>query len=132
MALDVNKIIMQSLGEVVTIEPVTEITIGHLLMGAGLGLTYGGNRLVNKLTTEDEAKEDLKSKVVGAGKNAVEDAKNVVDEAKEKASGVSVKVAEIMNDHPGISAAAAAALAAGVGGLVLRKKLKAARKNEED
>ena len=105
-----------------------------------------------KEEAQEQVKSDVKNAVEGSGPvkylkkiKAMEDetgmgavhssvhklgkkASEVTDEAKEKVSGLSKKVLDIMNDHPGISAAAAAALAAGVGGLMLRKRLKAASK----
>jgi ElaB/YqjD/DUF883 family membrane-anchored ribosome-binding protein len=71
-----------------------------------------------------EVKEEVKEKAGEVGKKVGE----VASEAKEKAVSVGKKAVDAAKEHPGVAAAIAAALAAGVGGLALRKRLKGASK----
>ena len=54
---------------------------------------------------------------------------NTAEEGKEKVTSVAKKAVEAVKENPGASVAIAAALAAGVGALALRKRLKKAEIN---
>ena len=71
-----------------------------------------------------ESAEEIKEKAGAAGKKVAAGG----EEVKEKAVSVGKKAIDAAKEHPGIAAAIAAALAAGVGGLALRKRLKGASK----
>jgi len=64
-----------------------------------------------------EVAEDVKDKAVAAGKKAVEAAKEKADELK-----------DTVREHPGLAAATAAGLAAGIGGLAAVKRMRKAAK----
>ena len=139
MALDVNKIIEESLKEANV--PIIESLEGGIqaakrsVSAAGSVFTGGSaqdeaeaakeyaGRAASKLGENEPetvvAKHYLKQVSQSAG-----DATGNVAEAKEKISGLGSKIASVMREHPGISIAAAAAIAAGLGALALRKKLK--------
>ena len=106
MSLDVNKIIMQSLDEVVLSEGVID-------------------------DAKEKAKE-LKDKVVSAFKGSDKEAGKPEATEGTETSSVMGKAVNAVKEHPGIATAVAAALAAGVGGLMLRKKLKKAARENED
>jgi len=113
MSLDVNKIIMESIQDVITegtTDKVKEVAKEKIEATVDSAKEVGG-----------EAKEKVDA--------AIEAAKEVGGEAKEKAVSVSKKLVDQLKDHPGITAGTAAAIAAGIGALALRKRLaKAAKK----
>lgn len=150
MALDVNKIIEESLKEANS--PITESIEGGIQAikrsASAAGAAFAGGsaqdeaeaakafagRAAAKLgESEPEsivAKHYLKQISQSSG-----DATGNVAEAKEKVAGLSSKIANVMREHPGMSFAAAAAIAAGLGALALRKKLSGVakhKKNKED
>ena len=109
--MDVNKIISESIQKVIG-EDASEAkeTAKEKLMSAS-----------KKIAGEaGEAKE----KMLSAGKKIAGEAGEAGGEIKEKVTSAGKKAIEAVQEHPGVAAAVAAALAAGVGGLALRKKLK--------
>ena len=127
MSLDVNKIIMNSLDEVILSEgeqEAREQVEEDLANNPAL-------KYIRKIKSmEDES--DLTGKLHSGIHKLKRSVSDTMDEAKEKATSIGTKISDIVKEHPGISAAAAAALAAGVGALALRKRLKKAKEEIEN
>ncbi len=127
MALDVNKIIEESLKEANA--PITESLQGGMEAAkrsgkAAVDIFRGGS-------SQDEAQVGADTfaqaaKKIGEGEPESIVAAHYLKKASAAAgeTGIGSKIASIVKENPGISAAAAAALAAGVGALALRRKLK--------
>ena len=111
MELDVTKIINDAISSVIT-ESAEEIKEKAGAAGKKVAAAVA------------DAKEDAKEKAGEVGKKVAAGG----EEVKEKAVSVGKKAIDAAKEHPGIAAAIAAALAAGVGGLALRKRLKGASK----
>jgi len=106
--MDINKIITESIANLIN-EDVKE--------KVGEDATTIKEKVGEAL---DTAKEKAKTALVKTGE--------VAEEAKGKATDAARKAVEAVKENPVTSAAVAAALAAGVGALVLRKRLKKANK----
>jgi ElaB/YqjD/DUF883 family membrane-anchored ribosome-binding protein len=139
---EIAKLIDDSIAAVMTevdtekADPGFELAKKVAKMGVKEHLTAAGAKASQKVKG---AIEDVKEKVVGAGTKAAKsvedmDAKGHLVKAGEKTiKAVKDKaedVKELVKEHPYLSAATAAGLAAGVGGLAAVKKMRKAAKKK--
>lgn len=126
MSLDVNMIIMKSLDEVVLSEGILDDAKDKLEKLKELTKDPVKDKIQDHERREFE--NAISSKIAKEGFKAGE---------PEIAAGFGARavrgtVVDAVKEHPGLSAAVVAALAAGVGGLALRKRLKKAKENKEN
>ena len=121
--MNINKIINESINSVLTEGTVSDLKekAGDVANDAKVAALKAGKKVV-------AGAEDLAGSAKEAALKAGEKVGEVGEDVKEKAVGMGKKALSAVQEHPGIAAAVAAALAAGVGGLALRKRLKAAAK----
>ena len=148
MSLDVNKIIMESIQEVIEEEGTLD-TAKKVVKDIVSGEV--GGKLYDKLHPENTTVQDAVTKISKKLKDVkaeLTDTKNMtagehlsiaaskikdatgenLTDVKGKITSVGRKVLDQIKDHPKIAAATAAALAAGVGALALRRRLKNTKK----
>jgi len=170
MSLDVNKIIMESIQEVIeeegtldTAKKVVKDTVSGEVGGKLYDKLHPENTTVQDAVTKISKKlkdvkaeltdtknmtagehlsiaaskikdaigenlTDVKGKITSAGKKVLDATGENLTDVKGKITSVGRKVLDQIKDHPKIAAATAAALAAGVGALALRRRLKNTKK----
>lgn len=146
MSLDVNKIITESLQTITKDQEVITEDISTDLKNAGEDIKTGSKKIFHKvfgsktdvmkdelegqlhkgLNKAEEVGDNVKEGISKAGKKVAEFA----DEAKEKIVSAGNIVADQVKEHPGVAAATVAAIAAGLGGLALRKRMKKVKEGQ--
>ena len=123
MNLDINKIICESLSESVSVQEsfIGGVESANRSVEAFRDIFKGGN-------SEDELRASVKYAKEAAEK-AKDEHPDIIRKISNSSENVQEKIVNKLKEHPGMAAATAAAIAAGIGAIALRKHMKKVKKD---